>query len=138
MQKPDRPADWSDCHKGTVRRDITTAREAYEQGFRNLPGWVSLALNLRNRLVSPFGLTTQVANGQEMMLNLPILHETPEHYEVGLPDRHLTFILTSQLSGGITSLTTSIWYNNWAGRLYLAIVLIPHKIIVKLALKGLK
>jgi len=138
MNRPDRPADWSDCHHGPVRRDITSAREAFEQGFINLPRWVGLALNLRNRIVGLFGLTTESPDGQEMMLNLPVICETPNRYEVGLPDRHLTFIITADLTGRHLKMTTSIWFNHWAGRLYLALVLIPHKIIVKLAIKGVK
>lgn len=138
MSRPDRPADWSDCHQGPVRRDISTAREAFEQGFINLPGWVGFALDLRNRIVGLFGLTTEAPDGQEMMLNLPVIGETPACYEVGLIDRHLTFTITAELTDQRLKMTTSIWYNHWLGRVYLVLVLIPHKIIVRLAIGGVK
>ncbi|MCF6234083.1 MAG: DUF2867 domain-containing protein [Rhodobacteraceae bacterium] len=138
MIRPDRPADWSDGHQGPVRPDISTAREAFEQGFLNLPGWVGFALNLRNRIVGLFGLTTTGPDGQEMMLNLPVIGETSDRYEVGLIDRHLTFTITTELTDQRLKMTTSIWYNHWVGRAYLALVLIPHKIIVRLALRGVK
>ena len=138
MSRPDRSADWRDSHQGPVRRDITTAREAFELGFLNLPGWVGFALNLRNRIVGMFGLTTTGPDGQEMMLNLPVIGETPDRYEVGLIDRHLTFTITAELTDQWLKMTTSIWYNHWIGRMYLALVLIPHKIIVRLAIRGVK
>ncbi len=133
---PDRAPDWQDRHEGMVAADITTARQAYEQSFRSLPPWVGWALNLRNRLVSIFGLKTTAEGGTELMLGLPIISERPDSYEIGLEDRHLTFTLLTEKTEGKASVTTRIWFNHWAGRLYLAVVLIPHKIIVKRALGG--
>ncbi len=138
MRRPDRPADWGDCHQGRVCGDIPTARAAFEQGFARQPKWVGLALKLRNRLVAWFGLTTESPDGKAMMLHLPVVRESPECYEVGLIDRHLTFTITSELAEGQIRLTTSIWFNHWAGRIYLLVVLIPHKIIVKQMLRGLQ
>lgn len=137
--RPDGPADWQDSHTGPVSPRIATARQAYEEGFLRLPGWVSTAMRLRNRAMARFGLRTEgKGEGQAMMLSLPVLHETPERFEVGLPDRHLTFTILTEKTADSARLTTSIWFNHWAGRVYLAAVLVPHKIIVKRALRGLK
>ena len=85
-----------------------------------------------------FGLKTKVEGRQEeLMLALPVLHETPESYEVGLTDKHLTFTILTERSKTGTCLTTSIWFNHWTGRAYLALVYIPHKIIVRLAVRAL-
>lgn len=35
-------------------------------------------------------------------------------------------------------LTTSIWFDHWAGRVYPALVLIPHMIIVRHTMRGLR
>ena len=135
---PDDPPDWQDSHQGPVSPRITTARQAYEEGFLRLPTWVSHALRLRNTAVARFGLQTEGrAKGSELMLTLPVIEETDTRYKVGLPDRHLTFTILSELIGDTARMTTSIWFNHWAGRVYLGVVLIPHKIIVKRALKGL-
>ncbi|MEM9011145.1 MAG: DUF2867 domain-containing protein [Pseudomonadota bacterium] len=125
---PDRAPDWSDRHTGPVRPDLTTARAAYEAAFRAGPRWIGWALSARNAVVRVFGLHTTPAG--EGMLTLPIIEERPDRYAVGLADRHLTFTLEAALTGGEAALTTRIWFNHWLGRLYLAIVLIPHKIIV--------
>jgi len=138
MQRPDGPPNWSDHHEGPVRKDISNARAAYEQGFVSQPKWVDHALNLRNRIVGLFGLATESPDGTAMMMNLPVVRETVDCYEVGLIDRHLTFTITTELASGRARLTTSIWFNHWAGRLYLVAVLIPHKIIVKQMLRGLQ
>jgi hypothetical protein len=132
---PDRPHDWQDCHAGPLSHDYQTARQAYEAGFAALPGWVDIALNLRDRIVGRFGLTT-VTNGAMSMTTLPVLYEDPESYEVGLIDRHLTFTLRTQRQSGQVSITTRIWFNHWLGRAYLAVVLIPHKIIVRHAIRA--
>ncbi|WP_323765603.1 DUF2867 domain-containing protein [Marinovum sp.] len=141
--RPDGPPDWQDSPSGPIPPRIATARQSYEDGFLRLRGWVSTAMRLRHRVVARFGLTNWGAGtgegaGKALMLSLPVLRETPEAYEVGLPDRHLTFTILTETAGGRASLTTSIWVNHWAGRLYLAVVLIPHKIIVKHALRGIR
>ncbi|WP_417524946.1 DUF2867 domain-containing protein [Marinovum sp.] len=139
--RPIRPPDWQDSHAGPVAPRIETARQAYEEGFLRLPGWVSTAMRLRNRAMARFGLRTESSaggSGKAMMLSLPVLSETAERYEVGLPDRHLTFTILTERTAAGARLTTSIWFNHWAGRVYLAAVLLPHKIIVKRALRGLR
>ncbi|MGX9356360.1 DUF2867 domain-containing protein [Roseobacteraceae bacterium S113] len=136
MQRPARSPDWQDHHDGPVRAEITSARMAFELGFASLPGWVDRALALRDRLVSPLGLTT-VTDGALSMTTLPVLEDTPEHYEVGLEDKHLTFTLHTSLAPNRARVTTNIWFNHWIGRAYLTAVLIPHKIILRHSLKGL-
>jgi len=126
---PPRAPDWHDRHSGPVRVDISTARAAYEAGLAKMPGWAEHALAMRNRIVSVFGL--QGGEGDGLMTQLPVRSETAEAYECGLTDKHLTFTILTELKAGKVSMTTSIWFNHWAGRAYLAAVLIPHKIIVK-------
>ena len=126
---PPRAPDWHDRHSGPVRANIGAARAAYEEGITRMPRWAEHALALRNRIVSVFGL--QGGEGDGLMTHLPVRSETPEAYECGLTDKHLTFTVLTELKAGRVSMTTSIWFNHWAGRAYLAVVLVPHKIIVK-------
>ena len=115
-----------------------TAHQAYDKAFIALPRWVNWALALRNILMRPFGLTTSAGDGsRNMMLQLPIAHESDSNYQVGLVDRHLTFTIETDMSADQVAVTTRIWFNHCLGRLYLAAVLIPHKIIVKNAVRNL-
>ena len=138
MIRPSTQPDWHDSFAGPTDPQIVTAREAYETGFSRLPSWVGWALSARNKVVQAFGLKTKIeGRDEELMLALPVLQETPEAYEVGIDDKHLTFTILTERTETGTRLTTSIWFNHWTGRAYLALVYIPHKIIVRLAIKGL-
>lgn len=136
QNRPARSPDWQDCHKGPIAPRHATARQAFETGFDNLPGWVGLALRGRDRVVKPFGLAT-VSDRDLSMTSLPVLEETPNTYEVGIEDSHLTFTLQTNLDHGIVSVITRIWFNHWMGRFYLATVLLPHKYILRHAIRAL-
>lgn len=128
---PPRAPDWHDRHSGPVRADFRSAREAYVEGITQMPRWAEHALAMRNRIVSVFGLHTGGEAEGDLMASLPVRSEAPDAYECGLTDKHLTFTILTELKAGKVSMTTSIWFNHWAGRAYLGVVLIPHKIIVK-------
>ena len=129
---------WSDCHTGVIGGSPMTARDAYEQAFSTMPRWVDWAMAVRNGAVALFGLKTEGEDvSRDMMVQLPVVYESPDRYELGLVDRHLTFTLETKMQNGAVDVTTRIWFNHWAGRLYLAVVLIPHKIIVKQAIRRL-
>ncbi len=135
LKRPLRPPDWADVHSGPVRPAIGTARGAYETALGEMPPWAKAALAIRNRVVGVFGLETpDMGQG---MADLPVISETDEAYELGLEDRHLTFTILTQVRDGEAAVTTNIWFNHWAGRLYLALVLIPHKLILRGALRRL-
>ena len=135
LKRPLRPPDWSDTHEAPLRAELTTARAAYEVALGQMPPWVNRAMKMRNWIVGRLGLRTPTM--EEGMASLPVVSETEDAYELGLIDRHLTFTLQTIRDGDTARLTTRIWFNHWTGRLYLAIVLIPHKIIVKLSLRRL-
>lgn len=135
LKRPLRPPDWSDTLSAPLRVELTTARTAYEVALGQMPPWVYGAMMIRNRIVGLMGLATPTM--EKGMADLPVVSETDEVYELGLIDRHLTFTLQTIRDGDQASLTTRIWFNHWTGRLYLAVVLIPHKIIVRIALRRL-
>lgn len=136
MQPPSRPCDWSDRHTGVVSTEITSARQAFETSFARLPKAVDWALRLRDAVVGRLGLA-RVTDGSLSMTTLPVLTERPDCYEVGLEDKHLTFTLQTDLAQREIAVTTRIWFNHWTGRLYLAAVLLPHKLIVRRAIRSL-
>ncbi len=123
---PPRTPDWHDRHSGPVRADISATREAYEEGLARTPGWSGAALAARNKVVRLFGLHTGDGVEGDLMAALPVRSETPEAYECGLTDKHLTITILTEIKAGKVSMTTSIWFNHWAGRAYLGAVLIPR------------
>ncbi|SHI02928.1 DUF2867 domain-containing protein [Marivita hallyeonensis] len=134
--RPDRAADWQDTHAGPVASDYRTARQAFDAGFANMPRWVDGAMSARNAIVRRFGLVTG-EEGAGVMTRLPVWRETSDVFETGLVDKHLTFSIETRLSTGHVAATTRIWFNHWAGRLYLGIVMIPHKIIMRHIVRSL-
>jgi len=135
---PSAPPDWQDRHEGPLSSNRAgSARAVYEQGFHMMPGWAKLALRGRNAIVGRFGLKTEGQGGADMMTSLPVVEDTPDRYCVGLQDKHLTFTLLTERSARDVAITTSIWFNHWSGRAYLAIVLIPHKLILRHIIKRL-
>ena len=133
-QRPDTEPDWQDTHRGPVSSTITTARQAFETGFRNMPTWVDAAMTARNAVVRRFDLTT---GDGDALAHLPVLQETDTVFETGLADKHLTFSIETVLQNGHVAATTRIWFNHWSGRLYLTMVLIPHKIIMRHIVRSL-
>ena len=127
---------WQDQHSGPLNPDHHSARAAWQAGLAAMPGWARIALRLRNRAMALFGLKT-TESGDEL-LHLPVLEDSPDRYCAGMEDRHLTFTLLTERDNGQVRITTSIWFNHWTGRLYLAAVLIPHKLIVRASIRGLE
>lgn len=134
--RPDRAPDWTDTHTGRVAPRIITARQAFEAGFTNMPRWVDGAVRMRNAVVRRFGLNTG-PDVSDPMTHLPVLQERPDVFETGLEDRHLTFSIETVLQNGQAAATTRIWFNHWSSRLYLAIVVVPHKIIMRHIMRSL-
>lgn len=136
LARPSRDPDWSDVHTGPVSASYMSAREAFDAGFANMPGWATHALSLRDKVVGRLGLTT-VTEGETRMTSLPVLVDTPQVFETGLEDKHLTFTLETRLEGDSVSAKTRIWFNHWSGQLYLRAVLIPHRLIMRHIIRSL-
>lgn len=134
---PNEPPHWQDQHSGPLDPALLTARDAYMTGFSRMPAWAQFALDLRNRVVSLFGLKTEGPAGSGLMTSLPVIEDTVDRYRVGLADKHLTFTLLTERDDARVRITTSIWFNHWSGRLYLALVLVPHKLIVRQIIRRL-
>jgi hypothetical protein len=99
-------------------------------------------LVLRDLLVAPFGLKT-AATARRTSTNriglFPVLSETPQRIVAGLNDRHLDFRLVVDVAcsgaGRRVTATTVVLTHNLLGRLYLAIILPFHRLIVRSMLR---
>lgn len=140
-----------DTHKKIKASDLASAF------FSSAPPWVGQLMNLRNRIVSLFGLKTSSSTsynttsiegltfepGQQLGL-FKVYTKTDEEITLGENDKHLDFrISLLSLSPGADSstrtivLTTVVTFHNWLGRLYFIPVKRFHRLIVPIMLKGI-
>jgi hypothetical protein len=118
------------------------ARQAAEKMLGRPPRWTLTLLALRDLLVAPFGLKT-AATARRTSTNrigmFPVLSETPRRIVAGLNDGHLDFRLVVDVIGSgpgrrVTA-TTVVLTHNRLGRIYLAIILPFHRLIVRSMLR---
>ncbi len=138
-------AQFADAFRLTVTDTALDARTAAERIFSRNPRWVQALLDLRNRVVAPFGLKTSgkgSANAGGMIGLFPVLSETPERLVAGFDDHHLDFRIVvdvSSVSGGreVTA-TTLVLTHNWVGRAYLTVILPFHRLVAKSLLRQVR
>jgi len=117
------------------------ARSAAERIFSRSPRWVEMLLELRHRIVAPFGLKTSAAHEAKaagMVGIFPVLSETPGQLVAGFDDRHLDFRVVVDVApvdgggrGQQVTTTTLVLTHNWLGRAYLTVILPFHRLIAK-------
>lgn len=104
--------------------------------FKEFPFWIKWLLNLRNTLVKPFGLDTDVR------FTDIIRAKNEKEIIFGMEDKHLTFYVSllcgqkEEMKKNTQELriTTIVRYNNWFGRVYFFVIRPFHKIIVRFIL----
>ena len=96
-----------------------------------------MLLDLRNRIMAPFGLKTSAAREAKagMVGMFPILNETPQRLVAGFNDHHLDFRVVVDVTpvgdDREVTATTLVLTHNWLGRTYLAVIHPFHRLIVK-------
>lgn len=135
-------AQFADAYRVTVADTGLDARGAAMRIFSESPRWVQALLDLRNRIVGPFGLKTsgeEDARAGGMIGLFPVLSETPERLVAGFNDHHLDFrvIVDVVPAGGGRDVTTTtlVLTHNRFGRAYLAAIMPFHRMIAKSLLK---
>ncbi|MFN3402106.1 MAG: DUF2867 domain-containing protein, partial [Ferrovibrio sp.] len=98
--------------------------------------WAGWLMKIRNLAMRPFGLKTD-----EIMVGLPVLQESPTDVIVGVNDDHLDFRTqfrtdTIRLGPdgpdlGMITVSTIVRTHNRLGRVYLAIAMPFHKLVVR-------
>ncbi|MBE1282702.1 MAG: DUF2867 domain-containing protein [Rhodobacteraceae bacterium] len=104
-------------------------REAMKVGL-SMPGWAKALLRLRNLIVAPFGLKTDTSDTADNAL-FPVSHEDNDEIIVGVDDQHLNFRIAIRQQSGRIHMATWVQRNNLLGRLYLAVVMPFHILIVR-------
>ena len=109
-----------------------TAMLAAKQVFDCWPLWIKRLLDLRNWMVSHFGLIHEAPHASSLGTMFPIISETPDKVVLGLDDRHLDFriVIKHNQADSSVSMTTLVKPHNVWGRIYLAIVKPFHRLVV--------
>lgn len=121
-----RPGDFID---GYAAESPLTPREAAAAAL-SMPGWARTLLALRNRLVRPLGLKSEVS-GEGNGAIFPVTYEDPNELILGTDDSHLNFRICLHRAGGRIHMGTWVHRNNLLGRLYLIAVMPFHVLIVR-------
>ena len=135
-------AQFADAFRIAVDGAPLDARVAAQRMMGRSPRWVEALLSLRNALVAPFGLKTSGAGEKTAggLIGLfPVLSETPDRLVAGFDDHHLDFRVVVDVAasgrGQQVTATTLVRTNNWLGRIYLAIILPFHRLVVRSLLR---
>jgi hypothetical protein len=136
-------AQFRDAYSITIDDDALDARLAAERMLALLahgPRWIDILLALRNLIVAPFGLKTSAPLGAVDLIGIfPVVSQTPDRLVAGFDDRHLDFRVvvdvTSAAHGQRVTATTLVKTHNLLGRVYLAIILPFHRLIVRRMLR---
>jgi hypothetical protein len=106
------------------------------------PRWIERLLALRNVLVAPFDLKKPVptrTSTADTIGIFPVVSETPDRLVAGLNDKHLDFRVVVDVAssghGQRVTATTLVLTHNLLGRVYLAIILPFHRLVVRALLR---
>jgi Protein of unknown function (DUF2867) len=131
-------ADFADAFRIAIAGHGLDARRAAEKMLARSPRWVAALIDLRNMAVAPFGLKASGAGEPAsggMIGIFPVISETPERLIAGFDDRHLDFRVVVDVApagaGQQVTATTLVRTHNLPGRIYLAIILPFHRLIVR-------
>ena len=131
---------FQDCYRGQLGSPEASPRALVAWGLAGMPDWVGAAMWLRNRMVAPFGLKSGAEDGppEDLMQRLPVIREDEREFVTGMKDRHLDFdVRLSKTSDAGFELATNVKPHNTFGRIYLALVLPAHRVIMRRIARGL-
>jgi len=122
--------------------------------FSSAPNWIGILLDLRNKIVSLFGLKTgKSAQNRKQMISdfkcepgerlglFKVFSKSYNELILGEDDKHLDFkvslLLDKKVSGeNVLIVSTVVIFNNWLGKLYFMPVKPFHKLIVPAMVKS--
>jgi Protein of unknown function (DUF2867) len=134
-------AQFSDAFSIAIDGAALDARHAAEKMLGRSPRWIEALIALRDHLVRPFGLKTSASTAAfaDTVGIFPILSETPVRLVAGFNDSHLDFRVVVDVAasahGQQVTATTLVLTHNLLGRVYLAIILPFHRLIVRSLLR---
>lgn len=134
-------AQFVDAYCTAVDDAALDARHAAERMLGRSPRWIAALMKLRNSIVAPLGLKTPTPRKAaiDSIGAFPVVSESPERVVAGFNDKHLDFRVVVDVATGSgvrhVTATTLVLTHNLLGRLYLAIILPFHRLIVRTMLR---
>ncbi len=136
-----RDSDFVDCYAKACDAPLDDAA----QRALSFPRWVSGLMRLRNALVAPFGLNTEVTSpdrpNQPDRSNqpdrpdrigvFPLISHDEHELILGLDDSHLDFRISILKQDGQIYFATWVRTKNRFGRIYLRLIMPFHILIVR-------
>ncbi len=144
--------DYQDSFKGAINAShIISPTEVGKAFFTSAPEWVEKMMGMRNRIVSIFGLKTANKNTlsrkeqldnfkcepNEQLGLFKVFSKTEKEVVLGEDDKHLDFRVSLYLEASSLTITTTVVFNNWYGRIYFLPVQPFHRFIVPAMLKNI-
>lgn len=121
--------DFADTFAVTVAQRVDAPKVA-GMAFDTPPDWVSALMNIRNGVMGRLGYKTAT-----LRMGFPVLSSAPDQVLMGLDDGHLDFRAVVRVesagTGSHITLTTLVKRHNALGRVYLALIMPFHKLIVR-------
>ncbi|NRB19030.1 MAG: DUF2867 domain-containing protein [Rhodobacteraceae bacterium] len=118
--------DFLDCYKCATALPVDDAA----QRAMAFPSWAKGLLSLRNILVAPLGLTSDFPEGDKIG-PFPIDQRGDSEIILGFDDSHLNFRISILTTGREAYCATWVQCNNRLGRLYLAVIMPFHVLIIR-------
>jgi Protein of unknown function (DUF2867) len=127
-----RDSDFVDCYTKSCDAPLSDAA----QRALSFPRWVSALMRLRNALVAPFGLKTDVtspdrSNQPDRIGVFPLVSRDEHELILGLDDSHLDFRISILKQDGQIYFATWVRTKNRFGRIYLRLIMPFHILIVR-------
>lgn len=152
--------DYADGYMASVSdsEDKITPIDVVRAFFVSAPEWVNNLLTLRDRIVSVFGLKTSsdtITDRQRLINNFKceageqvglfkVFTRTDKEVILGEDDKHLDFRISIFLDDLVEinarknlTISTTVIFHNWLGRLYFMFVKPFHTLIVPTMLRGI-
>jgi hypothetical protein len=159
LKKDEKHFDYIDSYQSEFldKNNNINPTEIGKAFFSSGPKWVEKLFALRNKIARLFGLKTSGSNtdkqkqlnnfkcepGEQLGL-FKVFNKTNNEVVLGEDDKHLNFrvsLLLDKIINDIDkktlTITTTVKFNNWFGRLYFLPVRPFHKLIVPKMLQGI-
>lgn len=125
--------DFLDCYR--IETSLN-ADQAANQAM-TFPVWVKGLMWLRNKVVMPFGLRTDLPDGDTIGI-FPVEMRNDSEVIMGFNDRHLDFRISILTDGKHAYGSTWVRRHNWLGHVYLAIIMPFHILIMRNSMRRVK
>lgn len=159
LQTSDKKYNYVDSYQGVLnddKNDLGT-KDLGKSFFSSGPKWIGRLFTFRNKIVSLVGLKTsgKINDRQKLLDNFncepgeqlglfKVFDRTENEVILGEDDKHLNFRVSlfvepqqNNSSKKDLTISTTVEFNNWFGRLYFLPVRPFHKLIVPTMLKGM-